>query len=129
MAVPAHTARKATGFDIGNDTKERGSSSLLFKIKQPDYHLAGEQWEELSRKQVTEQLDDLTVNNDASRVANVDSFRHRLTAILSHIIKLFTSTSTDSDPALLDHVSVFATCVRIISRLSDSTHTGERGRK
>ena len=121
MAVPAHAARKAAGLGIGGDSKEERSGCVLFKIKQQDYHLTEKQWHDLAHETCRD-------DHRLDKGLNIDSGfdADNVTVLLPSINDLFTSTTTTSPSALLNHVAVFTSCVRIISTLSDATHTDEK---
>jgi hypothetical protein len=128
MAVPAHAARQAAGLGIGTDAKELRSGCLLFKIKQQDYHMTQEQWQARSADNVDMRSEKEHVNRNASGTITETSSEQSLPTFLPEVDKLLTSNSLNGCSALLDHFSVFASCVRIIADISDSTHTGEKQR-
>ena len=128
MAIPAHAARKAAGLGVCGDAKEERSGCLLFKIKQLDYYLTDGQKKALSQGDTTEQLSKVHISQcPSSQIAAAKNSRdHDLTAMLPEINRLLTSTSPESPTALLDHFTVFASCVRIISSLSDAAHSDKK---
>ena len=128
MAISAHAAGKAAGLGVCGDAKEERSGCLLFKIKQLDYYLTDGQKKALSQGDTTEQLSKVHISQcPSSQIAAAKNSRdHDLIAMLPEINRLLTSTSPDSPTALLDHFSVFASCVRIISDLSDAAHTDKK---
>ncbi len=127
MAVPAHAARKAAGLGVCGDGKEERSGCVIFKIKQQDYHMTEEQFEALSHRDICAQLGDINFGQGTSlNVTDATSSQHKLMAVLPEINTYITSTNTDTPTALLDHFSVFASCVRIVSSLSDASHTDKK---
>ena len=129
MAVPAHAARKAAGLSVCGNTKDERNGCLLFKIKQQDYHLTEEQRQVLLDEGVCEQLENMALGQGASEeMTEWDSSQHQWTGVLSSINRYLTSTGSNAPTALLDHFAVFKSCVRVVSDLSDASHTDEKER-
>lgn len=145
MAIPAHAARRAAGLGVGEKTADAESSKfgncLLFQIKQRDFHVADDLWDEICcDKTCTGVKAAVKVRSNstataASRTVKTASPppRHgdRLLKLAEVAQGMF-----DGDPdagvlpvARLNLFAVFERCVRVVSRLSDETHTGadERG--
>ena len=124
MAIPAHAARKAAGLGVCGGAKEERSGCVLFKIKQQDYFATEKQRNFLAGDELPRRLEDLDINSDSQSGSSASDAQH--SAMLNGFNNLLTSTCPDSPTALLDHFSVFASCVRIIANLSDATHTEQK---
>ena len=118
MAVPAHAARKAAGLGVGEEGRRDRDESLLFSIKQQDYRITREQQDLIAETE-------LARRGAMSKEARPHG-QHKLLKLLPTIDSYFASSDLVSIPgARLNHFAVFGSCVRIISRLSDATHTGK----
>jgi hypothetical protein len=115
MAIPTHAARKAAGLGVCNGTKDGRSECLLFRIKQQDYHLNTEQSDTLCSGLQFYRSSSSRLNNPSS------SDPPRLSALVPGINDLLNSPTT-----LMDYFSLFASCVRIISTISDATHATDK---
>lgn len=128
MAVPAHAARKAAGLGVCADAKKERSGCVLFKVKQQEYHMTEEQRQLLSDGSICERREDLNLSRSTSEdITHTDFSSHQLTALLPSINKYLTSSDAGGPTALLDHFAVFASCVRIISSLSNASHAEKQG--
>ena len=114
MAVPAHAAQKAAGLGISKGEHDDRDECLLFKIKKQDYCVSEKQW---------------TAFRNAKTIGKLDEGRavpSKLQSLLSYADSVLSSSSDEAIPqARLNHFAVFATCVRIISTLSDAAHTSK----
>ena len=114
MAIPAHAAQKAAGLGITKEQHDEKDECLLFKIKQQDYCVSADQWATIRHAET------LGKSEEAHAVPS------RLQSLFSYANSLVSSSSYEAIPqARLNHFAVFATCVRIISTLSDAAHTGK----
>ena len=102
MAIPAHAARRAAGLGVGGEARDGKDESLLSKIKQQDYNVTDAQWEAFTAGQ---------------------NPQDRLKALTSAIEKeLFPKDDAAIPAARVNHFTVFASCVKVISSLSDASH-------
>jgi len=119
MAVPAHAAKAAAGLGVGRDSYtdvDLSKDSLVFGLKQQDYHLSNPLWNRLRKEH------DLpaSVLNDASGGALANSLSHLVPIIDGQITA---SKENPFPPARLNLFSIFASCNEIVSTLSDAGHT------
>jgi hypothetical protein len=148
MAIPAYAARKAAGLG-GSPSDDQdlvgveAIDGLVIKVKQQDYHLSEDLWS---------QVDEVSASASASaRRSSKSSVRKRSSATAptadsseqqqQHQQRLLDlaqvanqSLAGDSNNnmplARLNMFAVFEKCVRVVSTLSDETHSGpkeERG--
>lgn len=132
MAIPAHAAQKAAGLGISRDPKDDKGESLLFKIKQQQYVISDEQRTTIHRDPTASVINSRCANKSSrSETKNEqNSEETQLPSLLRYTETLFTPTPDNLIPeARLNHFAVFATCIRIISTLSDATHTDSKDQK
>ncbi|KAG9780009.1 hypothetical protein KCU88_g3870, partial [Aureobasidium melanogenum] len=164
MAIPAHAARRAAGLGAKSEHDELRSDCLLFKIKQQDYYLSDDQWDNVNNSSSSTQptikdggrkesaassrrsssLSTSTVSSTFSRSSSASSNTSfgsmcgssgngsSMTPLLA-LAQTLQRTCDQSDWALLptprlNLFAVFEYCVRVVSRLSDATHTGKEER-
>ena len=114
MAVPAHAAQKAAGLGISKGEHGDRDECLLFKIKKQDYCVSEEQWTTIRNAETPD------------RTGQAQPEPRKLQSLLSYADSVLSSSSNNVIPqARLNHFAVFATCVRIISTLSDAAHTSK----
>ena len=114
MAVPAHAAQKAAGLGISKGEHDDKDECLLLTIKQQDYRVSEEQWASIRNAETIGKPED-------ARAVPL-----KLQSLLSYADSVLSPSSHAEIPqARLNHFAVFATCVRIISTLSDAAHTSK----
>ena len=114
MAVPAHAAQKAAGLGISKGEHDDKDECTLFNIKQQDYCVSEEQWESFRNAE------------SLGNVEEASAVQKKLQSLLSYANSVLSSSSCEAIPqARLNHFTVFATCVRVISTISDAAHTSE----
>jgi hypothetical protein len=126
MAIPPHAARRAAGLGSKSDVHEQKSTCLLFKIKQQDYHLGDEEWnvvEQTLKPTRSESIKRRTRGTSSpTESANPQRQLLDLARALEHS---FTQSNENVLPvARLNLLAVFQSCVRVVTRLSNETHTG-----
>ena len=98
-----HAARRAAGLGVGEEPLANKDECLLFKIKQQDYYMSDTQWTAVSPEK--------------------DS-KSRLEALTSMIeTELHPTGTMPIAAARINAFEVFELCVKIISSLSDASHT------
>ncbi|KIV80494.1 hypothetical protein PV11_07992 [Exophiala sideris] len=152
MAIPAHAARRAAGLGVGEKTDaDSATSCMLFQVKQRDYHVAEDLWEDICHDSAsggigtnntsTPRLAKGRSNSTAAKTAKAavpaPGPGERLLKLAEAAQGMFDAgVNTDGKiagcalpVARLNLFAVFERCVRVVSRLSDETHTGkdERG--
>lgn len=129
MAIPPHEARKAAGLGVGrNEGSVDKGECVIFSIKQRDYDVSAAQWEGIDAHGPSHKS--CTVSQDATPSAAAVSC-HRLSSLLPLLDKTLASTTPDRVPppkARLNHFRVFHDCVKVVSDISDATHTNPKER-
>lgn len=142
MAIPAHAARRAAGLGAKSEYDELRLDCLLFKIKQQDYYLSDEQWDNLDgtkapskdgRKDSSGRRSSSISTSASSRNLNLNLNLSSKGTPLTALAEALQGTFDQSDSTLLpmprlNLFAVFEYCVRVVSRLSDATHTGKEER-
>ncbi|ETN45924.1 uncharacterized protein HMPREF1541_00105 [Cyphellophora europaea CBS 101466] len=127
MAIPPHEARKAAGLGVGRDegNNDKGGC-MIFKIKQQDYDVTDAQWASCeTRRSDDGNLEAKSVLEEAKGTAR--RLENLLPLLDSHLAT--TSTAYVSPPkARLNRFAVFEDCVKIVSKISNATHTDPKER-
>lgn len=126
MAIPPHAARRAAGLGTKGDVNEQKSACILFKVKQQDYHVGDEDW-----KMVDQTLKP-TCNESIKRRTRGTSTpteprdtQGQLLDLARALEHSFLQTHENAMPvARLNLLAIFQSCVRVVTGLSDETHTG-----
>lgn len=144
MAIPAHAARRAAGLGPKDDVHELKSAGLLFKIKQQDYHVGDEEWnmvDKILKSAGNENLKSRPRGSSpppaSAGVAESSKPGRQLLDLARALEQSFTQSGPDDQglplppplplplpQARLNLLAIFQSCVRVVSRLSDETHTG-----
>ena len=129
MAVPAHAAQKAAGLGISKGENDDKDECLLFRIKQQDYCVSEEQWAAIKNGDTCDAAQASGVKEIVSSSADTTRQGSRpgdLSSLLAYANTVLDFSAKNTMPqARLNHFTVFATCVRIISTLSDAAHTSK----
>ncbi|KAK5047966.1 hypothetical protein LTR84_006156 [Exophiala bonariae] len=140
MAVPAHAARRAAGLGPKDDIHQLKAAGLVFKIKQQDYHVDDDDWQLVAKLLNPRQIQDTkSQTRRSSSVVELSTRQGQLLDLAQAIERSFTQTETEpefestSEPegqstllplARLNLLAIFQSCVRVVSTLSEETHTG-----
>lgn len=140
MAIPAHAARRAAGLGPKDAVHELKTADLVFKIKQHDYHVGDEEWHAVDKILKTTQTEDIKTRARRPSSGVESSTPQRQLLDLARAVECSLTqkekeaeTESASEPkdqshplplARLNLLAIFQSCVRVVSRLSDETHTG-----
>lgn len=123
LTIPTGAAKRAAG--MGHDAKREKSECPLFEIKHQDYHLSDEQWSSLSIVPETPKSGK-TRRKGSTASAKLDQARReqRFSDLAEVVQQCFSGHESNTLPvARLNLFAIFDKCIRVISRLSDETHT------
>ncbi|KEF58197.1 uncharacterized protein A1O9_06123 [Exophiala aquamarina CBS 119918] len=126
MAIPPHAARRAAGLGTKSDVSQQKGACMLIKLKQQDYHVSDEDWKVVDltlkptyKESAKRQLRGVTLTTE-SRDA-----QGQLLDLARALEPSLTQSNENALPvARLNLLAVFQSCVRVVTRLSDETHTG-----
>jgi hypothetical protein len=122
MTVPSHAAKRAAGLGISTDGKLRSAEdagiSVVMDLKRRDYHVDKSTWDDISSQ------DDIESSKRPKRRSDSVGI-HNLQDLIPHLGEDMQGRL----PTLrLNLFAVFETCVKIVSRISQATHTNPKGK-
>ena len=126
MAIPPHAARRAAGLGTKADVNEHKEAGILFKIKQQDYHVGSEDWTLVNRT-INPTCNDIVKGRTRtiSPPTEPRDAQGQLLNLAKALEHSFLPTEDNALPAArLNLLAIFQSCVRVVTRLSDETHTG-----
>ncbi|KIW35416.1 uncharacterized protein PV07_02113 [Cladophialophora immunda] len=129
LAIPAHAAKAAAGFDIPNHQHKQGSGCMLFRYKHQNYHISDAQMKELGAPQL---LRNGTSGDRATkRMCKADAQIIQAAGqnpmllplgLATH--RLFTTGTCGFLPmARVNLFALFERCLRVVSEVSDKMHS------
>lgn len=138
MAIPAHAARRAAGLGSKSDgqSDDYTPETLMFKIKQQGYHVSDYEWtpfdkQKLDLKSPTETTStsnsrDTSTTTTTTRSSSPTTADKSMQSLSTSISECLTPTGQTPLPhARLNLFGMFRSFVRVVSRLSDQTHTAK----
>lgn len=114
MTVPPHAARRAAGLGVGSEQLAPGErSSMALVIKQQDYVVSDAHWAKVSEK------------GSSASTEHSDGHFSASAGLVSTVDLELTSSDTNNRPSslMLNHFDVFRDCVKVVSSISNATHT------
>ncbi|OAL34693.1 hypothetical protein AYO20_06110 [Fonsecaea nubica] len=135
LAIPAHAAKAAAGFDIPNHQQRHMSGCMLFRYKHQNYHISDAQMKQISTPVVRQRP------NNGERVVHrmcktdvqiveAAGQNPKLLAVALMTHRLFTTGAGGLLPmARVNLFALFERCLRVVSQVSDKMHSDNEAEK
>ncbi|KIW90412.1 uncharacterized protein Z519_09057 [Cladophialophora bantiana CBS 173.52] len=135
LAIPAHAAKAAAGFDIPNHQQKVGSGCVVFHIKHKNYHVSDDQLKNLSaplerlRQTRGEMEAKLVCKSDLPIIEPAMQNPRLLPLVLATHGVLTNGVRGFFPMARLNLFAVFERCLRVVLLVSDKMHTDNEAEK
>jgi hypothetical protein len=136
MAVPSHAAKRAAGFGIDQDGKPQLAEDTGFNeiitLKRRDYNVGDSKWDIICGWEdiETSQKDKRKSTSSSKSIESNSIPAHSTTSHNNHLHDLASYLTQETKEPLpsskINLFAVFNTCVKIVTTISNATHTGPK---